>query len=133
MAARWLIDRGFNQFTFVWLNNSWQIDFKSRSSSDLAIYPDISVTLFDNSVDGGEAKASAFSHSFSTEERFKNAFLRSSIHAGAGVRYCQQDISSGNDGEMLARIILIQVSISSFNCDSSSRGQGVTSIHDQIK
>src|SRR6188508_2541059 len=94
----------------------------------LAVNPDVSLTLLDDAIHGGQSKSCTLPPLFGCEERLKDARLGLSVHSCAGVAHRQHDVLARCDICVLSGVKIAQVGISCFNRELSAPWHGVTGV-----
>src|SRR5436309_15522820 len=83
-----------------------QINLECRSLARLAVNPDEAFALLNNSVDGREAKASAF-RSLRCKEGLEDVSLCLGVHASAGIADGNNHVCTGLQRGMQAGLALV--------------------------
>src|ERR1035438_8430535 len=108
-----------------------ETDPEGRSAAFLAVYPDLSAALSNDSIHCGKAKASAGARSLRREERFKNVQLGFFVHAAAGI--CESEHYIGSGIQISAsRGPFVELHDRSFDPNVSSHGHRIARVRRQV-
>src|SRR6185369_10360947 len=117
---------------FNWFIDSRQIDLKGRATIHFCVEPDMSVNLFHDGIDGGQAQPCTATCGFRCEEWFKHARADFGADAHSRIADSEDNIRSWNDVEMTACIKGINVNVRSLNCQSAAVRHCVSSVDNQV-
>src|SRR5216684_7308231 len=109
-----------------------QINLEGGALSEFAVYPDVTAALFHDAVDRRETETSATAAFLRGVKRFEDVGDRIGRHARAGVRDGEQDVWSGNDNSVIARVRRVEINVAGLDEDATTVGEGVARVHDQI-
>src|SRR5207245_5266860 len=105
-----------------------QINLECRSLARLAVNPNEAFALLNNSVDGREAKASAF-WSLRCEERLEDVSLCLGVHASAGIADGKHHVFTGFKRGMQPGVTFVEHDIRGLNGQLAAVGHGIARIH----
>ena len=92
---------------------------------------DVSIALFDDAIDGGEAEAGAFAFFLGGEEGFEDAGLSFLVHAVAGIGHGDDGVASGLDEATFAEA-LARRNVGGLDGQLAAFGHGVFGVDDQV-
>src|SRR5581483_3381747 len=98
----------------------------------LAVHPDVTATLFDNSVYGCETKPCSAAQALRRKKWLENSRLGLRIHSGPSVANDQHCVWTRLNRRMFGGIGFVEIDIRRFNRQRASIRHGVARIHDQI-
>src|SRR6266481_302939 len=110
----------------------WKVDLKSRSLAQGTVYPNISVALLHNPVDGRESEARALSHALGGKELLEDMRDGLSAHARARVRDRKHHVTSRLRTGMFACVRMVQFYVGGLDLEFPARRHGIPGIHSQI-
>ena len=91
----------------------------------------MTIALFDDSVHGRESQPSTL-WSLGSEERIEDMHLRLGVHTHAGIADRQHDVLTGPNRRVIARIVLIERDVLSFDCQFAAVRHGVAGVYSQV-
>src|SRR5690348_6157585 len=92
-----------------------KVNLKAGSFTGRAINPNVSIALFNDSVNCGQPETGAFPWLFSCEERLENMCDNPRLHSGARISNAQKDILADFRARMIPGIRLIQLYVGCLN------------------
>src|SRR5438445_5096357 len=108
-----------------------QINLECRSLAGLAVNPNEAFALLNNSVDGREAKASAF-RSLRCKEGLEDMSLCLGVHASTGIADGEHHVFTGFKWGMQAGVAFVEDNICSLDGEFAAVGHGIELIHGQV-
>ena len=103
----WCVD--FDQFV-----DPRQINFEGAAFAWLAVDPDVSAALLDDSVHGGKAESCAATAFFRGVKGLENMGDGCFVHAHTGIGNGEHNVASGLHGDVVHGVSRIQIHIGSF-------------------
>src|SRR6266446_3583903 len=110
----------------------WKVDLKSRSLAQGAVYPNISVALLHDAVDGRESEARALSHALGGKERLEDMRDGLSVHASARVCNREHHVAPWLGTWMFPCVRMVQFYVGGSDLEFPARRHGIPGIHSQI-
>src|SRR5260370_40043568 len=102
-----------------------KVDLKNRSLAQGAVYPNISVALLHNPVDGRESEARALSHALGGKERLEEMCDGLSVHSGPGVCNPEHDGTSCLRTGRFACVGMVPFNVGGLGPVVAARKQGI--------
>ena len=112
--------------------DSRKINLERRSVARLAIDPDVSAALFDDSVDRRQAEARALPFFLGGEERLEDVGLRLFVHAAAVVGDRQHDVLAGRQRNRRMGSRGVEFDVAGFDREAPALRHGVARIDRKI-
>src|SRR5690348_3056269 len=132
LAAAHALRRRGNGLNLILLRGYREKYFEQGSFTQFAFDVQVTAMLFDNAVDSGEAKPSAFAHSFCREKWLKYAFKVGRVDAGACVADGEPDVGARRRILVSGAHRLGDFERSSLELEFAAIGHGVTGIQAEI-
>ena len=98
----------------------------------MTVDANISAALFDDAVDGRQAKSGAFSYLLGGEERLEDVRQNLWADASSGIAHGKHDVWAGTGARMVSHIVFIQGDVRGFDRDPSATLRGVARVHDKV-
>src|SRR5207245_10396595 len=108
-----------------------QINLECRSLAGLAVNPNEAFALLNNSVDGREAKASAF-RSLRCKEGLEDMSLCLGVHASAGIADGKHHVFTGFKRGMQAGVAFVEDNMCSVYGEFADLGYGIARIPGRV-
>src|SRR5260370_33177128 len=109
-----------------------KVDLKTRSLAQGAVYPNISVALLHDAVDGRESEARALSHALGGKERLED--MRDGLSVPARARSCNREhhVAPWLGTWMFPCVRMVQFYVRGSALEVPARKHGIPGLHSHI-